>query len=299
LVQIEVLVSNGEGTIPNAPQSGDVRGGLVKVARNTENAPMSALSTQTVAFSHYNNISAQIGIAPKSGKMVPGGVKEQAKQCFDNIKAILDSIDHVMDDVVRITLFASDLSDIEAANEVYETYFSSYFPALTTVAVSALPMDALVQVEAVVSHGDGTPPQPVADAAKLVIEANNTEGAPRSSLSTQTVAFSHYNHISAQLGIDSGSGELVAGGVNEQAEQCLNNIKAIVESIDHTMDDVVKINIAVREISAMSAVDEVYRTFFPGGVPARRTVGVSALPMGALIQIDAVVANEEGTPPEA
>jgi reactive intermediate/imine deaminase len=299
LVQIEVLVSNGEGTIPNAPQAGDVRGGLVKVARNTENAPMSALSTQTVAFSHYNNISAQIGIAPKSGEMVSGGAKEQAKQCFDNIKAILDSIDHVMDDVVKITIFGRSLSDIEAANEVYATYFPSYVPAQTTVAVTALPMDALVQVEAVVSHGDGTPPQPVADTAKLVIQANNTESAPLSPLSTQSVAFSHYNHISAQLGIDAGSGQMVAGGVDEQTAQCLKNIKAIVESIDHTMDDVVKINIAVRRISDMSAVDEVYTTFFPGGVPARRTVGVSALPMDALIQIDAVVANEEGTPPEA
>ena len=299
LVQVEVLVSNGEGTIPNAPQAGDVRGGLVKVARNTENAPMSALSTQTVAFSHYNNISAQIGIDPKSGEMVPGGATEQAKQCFDNIKAILDSIDHVMDDVVKITIFGRSLSDIEAANEVYATYFPSYVPAQTTVAVSALPMDALVQVEAVVSHGDGTPPQPVADTAKLVIEANNTEGAPLSPLSTQTVAFSHYNHISAQLGIDPGSGKMVAGGVEQQTAQCLNNIKAIVESIDHTMDDVVKINIAVRDIADMSAVDEVYTTFFPGGVPARRTVGVSALPMDALIQIDAVVANEEGTPPGA
>jgi len=46
-------------------------------------------------------------------------------------------------------------------------------------------------------------------------------------------------------------------------------------------------------------VDEVYASYFPGGTPARRTVGVSALPKGASIQIDAVVANAEGTPPAA
>ncbi len=92
---------------------------------------------------------------------------------------------------------------------------------------------------------------------------------------------------------------MVTGGVKEQAAQCLNNIKAIVESIDHAMDDVVKVNIAVKNVSDMAAVDEAYATFFPGGVPARRTVGVSALPMDALVQIDAVVANEEGTPPLA
>jgi reactive intermediate/imine deaminase len=158
-------------------------------------------------------------------------------------------------------------------------------------------MYALVQMEAVVSHGDGTPPQAVEDRHGIIIEANNTDNAPKSSLSTQTVAFSHYNHISAQLGIDPGSGKMVAGGVKEQAGQCLKNIKAIVESIDHAMEDVVKINIAVKNIADMGAVDKVYTTFFPGGVPARRTVGVSALPQDALIQIDAVVSNAEGTPP--
>ena len=303
LIQIEALVSNGEGTIPNAPQAGD----LIKLTNNTENAPKSSLSTQTVAFSHYNNISAQLGIDPKSGRLVAGGVKEQAGQCLKNIKAILESIDVPFDDIVRITIFLKNLSDIEAVNEVYTTFFpdaaiaraAGYFPARTTVAASALPMDALVQIEAVVSHGDGTPPQAVEDRHGIVIEANNTENAPKSSLSTQTVAFSHYNHISAQLPLDPITGEMVAGGVKEQAGQCLKNIKAIVESVDHVMDDVVKINIALKNIADIDAVDEVYTTFFPGGVPARRTVGVSALPKDALVQIDAVVSNAEGTPPQA
>ena len=294
LVQIEALLSHGEGSIPDAPQAGD----LVKVTRNTDNAPRSPLSTQTVAFSHYNNISAQLPLDPKTGKLVAGGVKEQAGQCFNNIKAILESIDHVMDDVVRITLFAKNLSDIETAKEVYKTFFPNYVPALTTLAASALPMDALVQVEAVVSHGDGTPPQPVEDARNIVIKANNTDNAPKGP-GSQTVAFSHYNHISAQLPLDPKTGETVAGGVKEQTAQCLNNIKAIVESIGHAMADVVKVNIAVKNIADMDAVNEIYSTFFPGGIPARRTVGVSDLPHGALIQIDSVVSNAEGTPPKA
>jgi reactive intermediate/imine deaminase len=303
LVQMEALVSNGEGTIPEAPQAGD----LVKVARDTENAPRSTLSTQTVAFSHYNNISAQLPIDPESGELVSGGVREQAEQCFQNIKAILQSIDVPFDDIVKITIFLKDLSDGEALDEVYTTFFpdsaiaraAAYVPARTTVAVAGLPMDALVQVEAVVSHGDGTPPQAVEDRHGIVIWANDTEKAPKSSLSTQTVAFSHYNHISAQLPIDPESGELAAGGVREQAKQCLKNIEAIVESIDHALDDVVKVNVFLRNIADMAAVDEIYAGFFPDSVPARRTVGVSALPMDALIQIDAVVANAEGTPPKA
>ncbi|WP_432352953.1 RidA family protein [Sporosarcina sp. A2] len=303
LVQIEALVSHGEGTIPNAPQAGD----LIKLTNNTENAPTSPLSTQTVSFSHYNNLSAQLPIDPKTGRLVAGGAKEQAGQCLKNIKAILESIDVPFDDIVKINIFLKNLSDTDAVNEVYTTYFPdsaiaravAYVPARTTVEASALPMGALVQIEAVVSHGDGTPPQAVEDRHGIVIWANNTDNAPKSSLSTQTVAFSHYNHLSAQLPLDPKTGKLVAGGVKEQAEQCLKNIKSIVESIDHAMEDVVKVNIFVKNIVDMDAVDEAYKTFFTGGVPARRTVGVSALPHDALIQIDAVVSNAEGTPPKA
>ena len=294
LVQIEALVSHGEGSIPNAPQAGD----LVKVARNTEKAPQSALSTQTVAFSHYNNLSAQLPLDAKTGAVVAGGVKEQAAQCFANINTILQSIGHVMNDVVRITIFAKSLADIEAAKEVYQENFPNYVPALTTVVVAALPMDALVQIEAVVSHGDGTPPQPVEDTRFIVIKANNTDNAPKGPYS-QTVAFSHYNHIAAQLPLDAKTGEIVAGGVKEQTAQCLKNIQAIIESISHVMGDVVKINIAIKNIADMPAVDEVYSNFFPGGIPARRTIGVSALAKNALIQIDAVISNAEGTPPAA
>ncbi len=300
LVQIEALITNGESTIPNAPQAGD----LIKLSRNTDNAPKNSLSTQTVAFSHYNNISAQIGIDPKSGKMVSGGVKEQAAQSLKNIKAILESIDVPFDDIVNIKIFLKNLSDIDAVNEVYTTFFPdsgiaravAYVPARTVVAASALPMDALVQIEAVVSHGDGTPPQLVEDRHGLIIEANNTDDAPKSSLSTQTVAFSHYNHVSAQIGTDS-AGKMVTGGVKEQTAQCLKNIKAIVESIDHSMDDVVKINIALKNIADIDTVDAVYKTFFKNDLPARTTIGVSTLPNDALIQIDAVVSNGEGTPP--
>ncbi|TDR77844.1 Rid family detoxifying hydrolase [Paludibacterium purpuratum] len=303
LVQVDALISNGEGTIPNAPQAGD----LVKVAKNVETAPQSPLSTHSVAFSHYNNLSAQLPIDPKTGKLVAGGVKEQAKQCLKNVKAILEGIDVPFDDIVKINVFLKNLSDLDAVNEVYTTFFPdsaiaravAYVPARTAVEVAGLPMDALVQIEAVISHGDGTPPQAVEDRHGLVIWANNTDKAPKCALSTQTVAFSHYNHLSAQLPVDPATGAMVAGGVKEQAAQCLKNIKAIVESIDHKMADVVKVNVFVKNIEDMAAVDEIYATFFPGNAPARRTVGVSALPKDALIQIDAVVSHAEGTPRKA
>ena len=291
LVQIEAVISNGEGTAPQMSLD------LITVARNTENAPK-GLYSQTVAFSHYNNISAQLPIDPKSGKLVAGGVKEQATQCLNNIKAILESIGHVMDDVVKTTIFVKNISDIEAVNEVCAKVFPNYVPARTVVIASALPMDALVQIDTVISHGDGTPPQLPEDTRLLVIEASNTENAPKVSYS-HTVAFSHYNHISGQLPIDPKSGKMVAGSVKEQAKQCLKNIKAIIESVDHVMDDTVKINIALKNISDIDAVNEVYTTFFTGDLPALTVIGVSAIPMDALVQMDAVVSNAEGTPPQA
>lgn len=300
-VMIEALISNGEGTIPNAPQAGD----LVKYTNNTVNAPLDALSTQTVAFSHYNNISAQLPLDPKSGQVVVGGVKEQAAQCLKNIKAILESVDVPFDDIVKVTIFLKNIADTEAVNEVYSRFFPDsgiaravgYVPARTVVEVADLPMHALVQIEAVVSHGDGTPPQAVEDRHGLIIEANNIADAPKDSLATQTVAFSHYNNVSAQLPIDPATGQLVSGGVKEQTAQCLKNIKAIIESVDHVLEDAVKLNVFLKDINDLDAMNEAYTTFFPNGTPARKVVGTSALPLGALVQIDAIFGNAEGTPP--
>lgn len=291
LVQMDALISNGEGTKPQAPCA------LVKVSRNTDNAPQGAVSTQTAAFSHYNNLSAQLPIDVNTGELVSDGITEQTTQCLANIKTILESIGHVMNDVVKTTIYLKNVEDAEKVNEVCAKFFPSYVPARTVVNAAELPMGALIQIDTSVSHGDGTPPQLPEDTRLLVIEANNTVDAPFMAYS-HTVAFSHYNHISGQLPLDPKTNEMVAGGVKEQAEQCLQNIKAIIESVDHSMDDTVKINIQLKNVSDIDTVNEVYTTFFNAELPARTVVGVSEIPMNALIQIDAVVSNCEGTPPQ-
>ncbi len=290
LVQIDALISNGEGTAPQAPCE------LIKVSRNTEHAPQ-GLYSQTAAFSHYNNLSAQLPIEPKTGEIVQGGIKEQSQQCLNNINAILESIGHTMADIVKTTIFIKNISDAEAINEVCGQFFPSYVPARSLVSVADLPMNALVQIDVVVSHGDGTPPQLPEDARLLVIEANNTVNAPEVDYS-HSVAFSHYNHISGQLPLSPKNNEVVACGIKEQVKQCLENIKNIVESVEHVMDDIVKVNIQIKNMDDINIVNEVYTTFFNHELPARTVIGVSELPMDALIQIDAVVSNCEGTPPK-
>ncbi|WP_172562627.1 RidA family protein [Vibrio furnissii] len=299
LIQVDALISNGEGTQPQAPCA------LIKLARNSDRVAQSATSTHSVAFSHYNNLSAQLPIDPTTGALVEGGIKVQAAQCLRNLKTVLESIDVPFDDIVKVGIQVSDLADIEQVNEVYMTFFPdsaiarsvAYVPARTVIQAAGLPMNALVQMDAVISHGDGTPPQAVEDRHGLVIWANNTELAPMSALSTQTVAFSHYNHISAQLPVDAQTGKLVAGNAGEQAKLCLTHIQSIVESIGHDMDDLVKVNIQLTNIDDLHLVDEVYTTFFNGKLPARTVIGVEKILSGALVQIDAVVSNAEGTPP--
>ncbi|MCX7133003.1 RidA family protein [Aeromonas sp.] len=300
-VQIDAIISNGEGTFPQAPCA------LVKLARNSDKAPHNPLSTHTVAFSHYNNIGAQLPVDAASGKLVAGGIKEQAGQCLRNIKTVLESIDVPFDDIVKVNIYLTSLADLDAVNEVYTTFFPdsaiaravAYLPARSVISATALPLGAQVQMDAVISHGDGTPPQLVEDRHNLVISARNTDKAPRSPLHCQTVAFSHYNHLTAQLPIDPTTGKILAGCVKEQTAQCLSNIKAIVESIDHVMDDIVKVNIQVKNIADLDAVNAIYTKYFPGYLPARTVIGVSELPAGALVQMDAVLSNAESTPPQA
>ena len=300
-VFIEALVDNGEGT-QSVPQAGD----LVKLTNNTHAAPYDAGSTQTVAFSHYNNITMQLPLDPGTGRPILGDVAAQTAQCLANVKAILTSVDVPFDDIVKVTIFVKNLADASVVDDVYKTFFPdsgiaravNYLPARTVVPVKDLPYHCDVAVEAVVSHGDGTPPQAIEDRHGLIIEACNTDAAPKCPLATQSVAFSHYNNIYAQLPLNL-SGKLIDGTVAEQTAQCLAYVKAIVESVDHAVEDIVKVNVYLADIADLAAMNEAYAAFFGDHKPARKVVGCGELPFGARVMIDAIAGNWEGTPPVA
>lgn len=301
LVFIEALVDNGEGT-QSVPQAGD----LVKLTNNTHAAPYDASSTQTVAFSHYNNITMQLPLDPGTGRPILGDVAAQTAQCLRNVKAILTSVDVPFDDIVKVTIFVKNLADASVVDEVYKTFFPdsgiaravNYLPARTVVPVKDLPYHCDVAVEAVVSHGDGTPPQAIEDRHGLIIEACNTDAAPKCPYATQSVAFSHYNNISGQLPLDL-DGKLIDGTVAEQTAQCLAYVKAIIESVDHAVEDIVKVNVYLADIADLAAMNEAYAAFFGDHKPARKVVGCGELPFGARVMIDAIAGNWEGTPPVA
>lgn len=269
---------------------------IIKNSRNTKNAPKNSASTQSVAFSHYNNISAQLALDPNTGKMVIGGIKEQTTQCLNNIKAIVEKIDHTMDDVVKLHVFVKDISSIKIVNEVYKTFFNDILPTRTVAVVASLPdNDALIQIDALISNGEGTAPQ---QPCALIKVSSNTDNAPNDKMATQTVAFSHYNNLSAQLPIDFKTNEIITGDIKAQVKQCLYNINTILNSIDHVLDDVVKTTIYIKNINDINMINDVCNTFFDDYIPARTFIVVEDLPAGALLQIDTVVSHGDGTPPQ-
>jgi 2-iminobutanoate/2-iminopropanoate deaminase len=95
--------------------------------------------------------SGQIPINPASGNLVAGDIKAQTETVLENVKAILDDQKLTFANVVKSTVFLTNLADFPAMNEVYTRYFTSDFPARSTIQVAALPRGAHVEIE-VIAH---------------------------------------------------------------------------------------------------------------------------------------------------
>lgn len=105
--------------------------------------------SQGVTAGGYVFVSGQIPLDPNTKAMVPGGVPEQTERCLLNVRGVLAETGLVMDDVVKVTVFMTDLSQFDAMNAVYAKHFKAPFPARATVQVTALPKGALVEIDAI------------------------------------------------------------------------------------------------------------------------------------------------------
>jgi 2-iminobutanoate/2-iminopropanoate deaminase len=95
---------------------------------------------------------------------------------------------------------------------------------------------------------------------------------------------------SGQIPLDPRTGDLVDGDAAEQAGRCLENLAAVCGAAGASLGDAVRLTIYLTDMSAFAAVNEVYSSFFESDPPARVAIGVAALPRGAKVEIDAVVA---------
>ena len=119
----------------------------------TEKAPLPiGPYNQAVVINNLVYLAGQIPIDPKTNEMIKGGVPEQTKMIFQNIKAVLEAAGSSLEKIVKATVFLKDMNDFAAMNAVYAQYFKAETaPARSTVQVTRLPKDVLVEIE-IVAH---------------------------------------------------------------------------------------------------------------------------------------------------
>ena len=105
--------------------------------------------SQAVRVGNMLFASGQIPLDPATGAFVPGGVEEQAEQALKNLAAVLAAAGCALTDVVKTTVFLTDMNDFAKVNAVYAKFFTQECPARSAVQVGALPKGALVEVEAI------------------------------------------------------------------------------------------------------------------------------------------------------
>lgn len=118
-------------------------------------------STDGVAIGPYSHaidtgdfvfLSGQTPLDPATGELVTGSIEAQTRRCLDNLQAVLTAGGLTLDDVVKCTVYLTDMADFAEMNAAYAAYFSVPYPARTTVAVAGLPRDARVEIEMVARH---------------------------------------------------------------------------------------------------------------------------------------------------
>jgi 2-iminobutanoate/2-iminopropanoate deaminase len=105
--------------------------------------------SQAIRANGFLFLAGQAALDPKTGEMAGADIRQQTERTLENVKGILEAAGSNLHHVVKTTVFLKDMNDFAAMNEVYSKYFSLAPPARSTVQVSRLPKDALVEIEVI------------------------------------------------------------------------------------------------------------------------------------------------------
>jgi 2-iminobutanoate/2-iminopropanoate deaminase len=134
------------------------------------------------------------------------------------------------------------------------------------------------------------------DASQGVRRPVETDGAPAPiGPYSQAVVADGVLYCSGQVPLDPESGELVEGGVAEQATRCLESLDAVCRAAGTRLSEAARIGIYLTDMELFPELNEVYASFFSEPFPVRTTVGVAALPKGAMVEMDATVPLGSGS----
>ena len=105
--------------------------------------------SQAIATEAYVFCSGQVPLDPNTGELVGGSIGDQTRRCMENLSAVLTKAGTTLGNVVKTTIYLTDMDDFAEVNEAYGTFFDQNPPARATVAVSALPKGARVEIDCV------------------------------------------------------------------------------------------------------------------------------------------------------
>jgi 2-iminobutanoate/2-iminopropanoate deaminase len=105
--------------------------------------------SQAVRANGFLYLSGQVALDPKTGEMTGADIRQQTERVLENVKGILEAAGSNLHHVLKVTVYLKDMNEFAAMNEVYGKYFASAPPARSTVEVSRLPKDALVEIEVI------------------------------------------------------------------------------------------------------------------------------------------------------
>ena len=109
---------------------------------------------------------------------------------------------------------------------------------------------------------------------------------------SQAVRAGNLVYTAGQIPLDPATGKMVEGGIQTQVEQALDNLQAVLEAAGSSLEQVIKTTVFLQDMDNFAAMNEVYARFFSGDPPARSAVEVARLPLGALVEIEAVALSD-------
>jgi len=117
----------------------------------TENAPKAiGPYSQAVKSGGFLFVSGQVALNPSTGDLMNSSIEEQAEQVIKNLSAICEAANTNLSNIIKLTIYITDMSDFSIVNNAMESHFESPYPARATVEVSALPLGVNVEMDAVV-----------------------------------------------------------------------------------------------------------------------------------------------------
>lgn len=105
--------------------------------------------SQAVAAGGAVYLSGQVGLDPKSGELVAGGLEAEARRAFENLTAVAEAAGSSLAAAVRVTIYLTDLGQFAVANRIMQEYFREPYPARVTIGVAALPRGAAIEVDCI------------------------------------------------------------------------------------------------------------------------------------------------------